>query len=494
MTKQTYLGLKGYSILKSGLDLSDQLFIRDALTVRPFIPNSPVKADAFPIYRESPKKLYVPRYFGIEEFGEPEETKLVNYLPIDVPFNGSLRDYQINISNIFMKNINLFGGGGLLEIPCGRGKTVIALHILSRVKTKTLVVVHKGFLLNQWIERIEQFLPTAKVGKIQGQIIDIEGKDIVIGMLQSLSMKEYPESMFECFGLTIVDECHHISSEVFSRSLSRIVTKYTLGLSATMNRKDGLTPVFKMFLGEIIYSEKRESTDDVLVKAIEFRTEDDDFNEVKMDYRGNPAYSTMITKLCNYSFRSEYILDILAKELEEYPEQQVMILAHNKALLVYLYKGIEFRRIGSVGYYVGGMKEKDLKMSESKKIIIATYAMASEALDIKSLTTLILATPKTDITQAVGRILRVKHARPMVIDIVDRNDIFKRQWNKRRIFYQKNKYTIQYSEDYKSGQWKTIKKAQRQKGGQCNVYKEYDGYEGHDKDNIFKTSKCLIKL
>ena len=51
--------------------------------------------------------------------------------------------------------------------------------------------------------------------------------------------------MFECFGLTIVDECHHISSEVFSRSLSRIVTKYTLGLSATMNRKDGLTPVFK---------------------------------------------------------------------------------------------------------------------------------------------------------------------------------------------------------------------------------------------------------
>ena len=108
-----------------------------------------------------------------------------------------------------------------------------------------------------------------------------------------------------------------------------------------------------------------------------------------------------------------------------------------------LYKGIEFRRIGSVGYYIGGMKEKDLKMSESKKIIIATYAMASEALDIKSLTTLILATPKTDITQAVGRILRVKHARPMVIDIVDRHDIFKRQWNKRRIFYQKNKYTIQ---------------------------------------------------
>ena len=68
-----------------------------------------------------------------------------------------------------------------------------------------------------------------------------------------------------------------------------------------------------------------------------FRTDDEEFNEVKTDYRGNPAYSTMITKLCNFSFRSEYILDILSKELQEYPDQQVMILAHNKALLVYLY-------------------------------------------------------------------------------------------------------------------------------------------------------------
>tara|TARA_A100001015_G_scaffold23722_1_gene26823 strand:+ start:3803 stop:5266 length:1464 start_codon:yes stop_codon:yes gene_type:complete len=487
MSKETYLGLKGYSILKSSLDLSNQIFIRDALTVRPYIPNSPVKADSFPVYRESPKKLYLPRYFGVEEFGEPKASKLVNYEPINVPFNGNLRDYQINISNIFMKNINSFGGGGLLEIPCGRGKTVIALHILSRVKTKTLVIVHKGFLLNQWIERIAQFLPTAKVGKIQGQIIDIEGKDIVIGMLQSLSMKEYPDTMFECFGLTIVDECHHISSEVFSRSLSRIVTKYTLGLSATMKRKDGLTPVFKMFLGEIIYSEKRENTDDVIVKAIEFRTDDNEFNEVKTDYRGNPAYSTMITKLCNYSFRSEYILDILENELKEYPEQQVMILAHNKALLVYLYKGILFRRIGSVGYYIGGMKDKDLKLSESKKIIIATYAMASEALDIKSLTTLILATPKTDITQAVGRILRIKHARPMVIDIVDSHDIFKRQWNKRRLFYQKNKYKILYTNDYNTKEWQIVEKRERGKGVKIN--KEDDLKYG-----LFKKSQCLIKL
>jgi superfamily II DNA or RNA helicase len=95
-----------------------------------------------------------------------------------------------------------------------------------------------------------------------------------------------------------------------------------------------------------------------------------------------------------------------------------------------------------VGYYVGGMKEADLKASESRKVIIATYAMASEGLDIKTLTTLIMASPKTDVCQSVGRILRVKQGRPLVIDIVDQQDIFRNQWCKRRAYYVKQNYDI----------------------------------------------------
>jgi superfamily II DNA or RNA helicase len=195
----------------------------------------------------------------------------------------------------------------------GKGKTVMALYILAQLRRKTLVVVHKSFLMNQWIERIEQFLPGARVGRIQGQIVDIDDKDIVLGMLQSLSMKEYPDSMFQSFGLTIVDECHHISSEVFCRSLQKIITMHTLGLSATMERKDGLTHVFKMFLGPIVYSEQRENTDPVLVKALQYISTDPEFNETVYDYRGNPAFSTMISKLCACSHRSEFILKVAAK-------------------------------------------------------------------------------------------------------------------------------------------------------------------------------------
>ncbi len=148
----------------------------------------------------------------------------------------------------YLKYINnLEQGGGLLDLPCAWGKTSASLYIISQLKKKTIVIVHKEFLMNQWIERIQQFLPNAKIGKIQGQVIDIEGKDIVLGMLQSLSMKDYPASMFDSFGLTIIDEVHHISSEVFSCALFKLVTKYTLGLSATMNRSDGTTKVFKIY-------------------------------------------------------------------------------------------------------------------------------------------------------------------------------------------------------------------------------------------------------
>lgn len=477
----TYLGPKGYTIYKEHISIQEQQYIRTELNVRPYVPKSMGKVEAFPIYRESHKKFYVPRYFGESIYGEADEVRIPDPLPINLEFKGDLRDYQEKVVQIYKDNMDK--GGGLLEIPCGRGKTVMALKILSELKVKTLVVVHKGFLLNQWVERINQFLPGAKVGTIQGQTIDIEGKDIVIGMLQSLSMKNYPQGMFENFGLIIVDEVHHIAAEVFVRSLFKIVTKYVLGLSATMQRKDGLSKVFKMFLGDIIYKEKPKGNDKVLVKVIEYKTNDEEFNETKYDFRGNPAYSTMISKLCTYNRRSEFIIKVVKDLYDEDNTRQIMILGHNKNLLTYLFKAIEHRNIASVGYYVGGMKTEALKESETKKIIIGTYSMASEALDIKSLTTLVMATPKTDVTQSIGRILRTNHCQPVVVDILDTHDVFQRQGIKRRKYYVKQNYRIikTNNQEYDTNNWETLYEPGSKKK---KVKKDDDPMKG----------KCLIKL
>lgn len=463
--KDTVLGTKGYSINKTDFTEDQLAQLKEELMAKPhtqggFSVNAVVKK--FPIYRESTTRLYMPRYFGEAKFGTAKRMKVPSGDIINVPFQGALRENQVPVVETYISHVRkneVMGDGGLLELPCAYGKTTLSLYICSELKVKTLVIVHKEFLLNQWIERIHQFLPTARVGRIQGTVIDIENKDIVIGMLQSLSMKDYPDGTFSSFGLTIIDEVHHISSEVFSCALFKIVTKYMLGLSATMNRKDGTTKVFKMFLGDVVYKGDRDQEHDVIVRGIQYRSDDDEFNSTVTNFRGDIVYSTMISKLCAYNKRSEFILRVLADMLKENSEQQIMILAHNKSLLTYLYDAIENRKIATVGYYVGGMKEAALKESETKKVVIATYSMASEALDIKTLTTLIMATPKTDIEQSVGRILRQRHTNPIVVDIIDQHEPFIRQWYKRRNFYKKHNYQIiqttstKYTPD--TTQWKT---------------------------------------
>ena len=324
--------------------------------------------------------------------------------------------------------------------------TVMALKIISLIQKKTLIIVHKEFLMNQWIDRAAEFLPGAHIGKIQGPVFDVEGKDIVIGMLQTLYDRALPENAFDCFGLTIIDEVHRIGSEQFSKTLLRVVSPNMLGISATVDRKDKLTCVLYMFIGPKIYTEERKDEDPVCVRAVEYIASDPQFNETETDFRGQTKYSTMISKLCEFGPRSDFIVKIMSDLFIESQannnEAQIMVLAHNRSLLKYFYEAITHKGFATVGYYVGGMKQVDLQETEDKQIVLATYAMAAEALDIKSLSILVMASPKTDITQSVGRILRVRHDNPIVVDIVDRHDIFQNQWKQRRRFYKKCNYRI----------------------------------------------------
>ena len=462
-TLNTYLGNKGYTILKSELSIKHQLALKELLMVKPYVPGSPVQLQkTFPAYRESDKKIYVPRYYGEEIFGPAKTIKITEGDNIDLKFQGTLRDYQVPIAQTYLNHVKAkLGGGGLLELFCGAGKTDLTLSLIGDLNKKTLIIVHKEFLMNQWIERILKYYPTARIGKIQGQVIDIDNKDIVIAMLQSLSMKDYPSTLFDSFGFTIIDEVHHISSEVFSCALFKLVTKYMLGLSATMNRKDGTTKVFKMFLGEVVYKLERSKDVDVVVRGITYQINDDEYNEVELDFRGQTAASKMLSKICNYNRRSEFIIKVLKDMLVENPKQQIMIIASYKNILKYMYDAINHHNICTVGYYVGGMKETALKESELKQVVLATFSMAAEGLDIKSLTTLFMITPMTNIEQSVGRILRQKHDfAPIVVDIIDAHANFQRQWAKRKAFYKQQNYKIiqtnSASYDPDASKWKAI--------------------------------------
>jgi len=367
--------------------------------------------------------------------------------------------------------------------------TVMALKIISELKKKTLILVHKEFLMNQWIERIQEFLPSARVGKIQGSIYEVDGNDIVIGMIQTMYSRDFPSNTFKSFGLTIIDEVHRIGSEEFSKTLLKTITPYMLGISATVERKDGLTRILNMFIGEKIYSEERTDDDPVCVRGIVFHSNDPEFNETIYDWKGNTQFSSMITKICSFGPRSDFIIRVIQDLILENPENQIMVLAHNRSLLTYLYEAIKHHQITTCGYYVGGMKESQLKETETKQIVLATYAMAAEALDIKTLSTLVMVTPKTDIEQSVGRILRTKHKNPIVVDIIDKHESFMNQWSKRKTFYRKCNYRILLTDSTKyngfinNEPWKVVYEPK----------KKMDGLQNNEEEECMPT-KCLLRI
>ena len=443
--KGDYIGNRGYSLIKDNYTQAELNNIRRELTVKPFVNKQfSQESQPFPVYLESKKKLYIPKYYGISNFGKPLIDKTSEGKDINIEFKFDLRPKQVPVAEKFLeeaKNI----GGGLISVPCGFGKTVLALYILSKLKKKAIVIVHKEFLMDQWKERIEFFLPEAKIGKIQGNIIKIKDKDIVLGMLQSISMRDYEEDVFKEFGFVIYDECHHLGAEVFSKSLLKVGCKYTLGLSATPDRSDGLTKVFKWFLGDIVYLIKQREQEDVNVKVIKYYNDDENYSDIKCNFKGQINMASMINNICLYSPRSKIILEKLEECFQE--GRKTLVLSDRREHLRYLKEKIEENSKATSGYYLGGMKQEHLKESEEKNIMLATFSMASEGFDCKELDTIILASPKSNIEQAVGRILRKKKEDrdkiPLIIDIIDNFSVFGRQGEKRMKFYKKNKYNIE---------------------------------------------------
>lgn len=450
------LNNKGFVIDKSNLSENEISDLKTKLTISPIVGDyTPVHlVPKIKVYREGKKTIRVPRYFGIDNINPEPEINITNGIPIDVLFKGVLNDKisQTEAANKALTHLKQIGNG-ILSLPTGYGKTTIALYIISKMKTRTMIIVHKHYLLNQWLERISQFLPDAKVGFIQGKNVDVIGKDIVIVMLQSVAMKKYDDNIYDGFGLTVIDEAHHICAKVFSKALFNICTKHMLGLSATPDRKDGLTKILKWFLNDVFYYIERKEQQNVTVKKIQLGKEFYGPIPFPVNKLNKVSLPEAINMLTENGIRNNIIISQIEKELEQENSRNILILSDRRIHCKLMKENIEnlLRNKCStkkVGLYLGGMKPEELKKSEDCDIIIGTYSLAHEGLDIPKLDTLILSTPKSDIVQSVGRILRettTKKNDPLVIDIVDMWGIFEYQYYKRQKFYKKTGFLIKES-------------------------------------------------
>jgi superfamily II DNA or RNA helicase len=452
MDTQKILTHRGYSIPKSSLTEKQADKLRADLTVCPKLNKKFASATiqaglTFKIYKESGTRWYVPRSYGIEQFGQPDSSVLSEGL--DMPataaeFKGTPYPYQTDIINSFLKA----GANGLICVPCGKGKTFMALKIAAELKKRFLVIVDKEFLMNQWRGEMMALMPGLRIGILQGPKAETDPAtyDCTICMIQTLCGKEYSDATFADYGFTIFDECHHLGAQHFSKTLQKVQTKSMLGLSATPKREDGLTKVFFWFLGEPVYWEKqREPDPTVEVVSVLVKSDDPDYNTVPTDWKGEPVMARLLTNILACSERTDEIVRHI-KELCTNVDRRVLVLSERIGHLEEIERRLEPAAL-KISYYIGGMKEKVREEgAQTAQVLLASYAMASEAMNIKTLNSVILASPRKHVEQSTGRILRTRVSErtviPKIIDIVDVHSMYRGQWKKRLTYYRACAYSL----------------------------------------------------
>lgn len=385
--------------------------------------------EPLPLFVEKPGFLGVPREFFLKSQARHEVEYHITQgdkstWPGDLVLHAELRPEQALALNVIEQKLTNGNLGGLLRAPPGWGKTVWACALMARLQVPTLVVVHKEFLLSQWRERIQQFLPGAKIGICQQNDCEYGQRHIVIGMVQSLSQKGYPTAFYHWPGLVLTDEVHRIGAAEWSKVPPQFRSRWRLGLSATPRRKDGCEDVFLHHIGPLLFTAREQR----LVPKVKrvwttfklFRT---DHFDPEMASR-----AILLRFLCKDEDRNRQVVEQLVRAAQV--GRKILILSerlHHLDLLRELFdrmwtKATDGLPLPSHGLYVGGMDEDALRASAGCQLIFATSQMVSEGLDIPALDTLALTTPLSDIEQAVGRILRPfpDKREPIVIDFIDR--------------------------------------------------------------------------
>lgn len=360
---------------------------------------------------------------------------------IEELFEGTYYGFQVSGNGRF-----LLGDNTLTH------NTAIAIKTITSMKKKALVVVHKEFLMDQWKESIERFT-NARVGIIQQNKLELDA-DICIGMMHSLCLKDYPEGTFDSFGLMVIDECHHLGSEMFSKVLCKIGTKYRLGLSATPERRDGLHSVYAMHVGKLAHKEKRSENNQLQVKAIKLLSNDPAYKTVYMANGKTKNTTQMVSNITQCQNRNDYITSLIMELVSE--GRRILVLSSRRNHLEVLHNLIINAGHKSVGFYYGnkGMNKKEYKkmllVSAKCDIILATEQLAKEGLDIPGLDTLVMTTSIAELgalEQSIGRILRKFYTKdmtgPLVVDLVDKEcGNFGKHYTKRKKLYKEEGYSI----------------------------------------------------
>jgi superfamily II DNA or RNA helicase len=341
---------------------------------------------------------------------------------------------------------------GCLALHTGFGKTVVAMELIARFGVRTLWLSHTTQLLKQSADRAQTILG-ATVGSLTDD--DMGGSaDIVTCTIQSLLRRDFPPEVLSSFGLLVVDEVHHMSAPSFSQALHKVGgIPRMIGLSATLERKDGLEKVFQWTIGQILSVRTLEVK--IIPKVLVFQKGWE--VEIKLGRGGDPIFAQAITDMARLEDYNQTICKVLkhvfaSETFEQRPLRKILVLTDRKEHVLILHAKLtadaDFAGI-VVGTLHGDMSEKAIEdvfeSDENIQILLGTYGICGEGFDWPGLNAVVMATPRNDIRQAVGRVLgeRVGALRPLIVDIRNTMGIFYNQGRERVKFYKESGFDVE---------------------------------------------------
>jgi superfamily II DNA or RNA helicase len=316
--------------------------------------------------------------------------------PLNLTFQGTLRDYQTEAVKAALERDH-----GVLQLPTGAGKTVIALALMAERKQPTLILCHTRELSDQWQARIKQFLGI-DAGIIGGG--KFEPGPITVGLFQTV--KNHLEDLPPNFGNLIVDEVHRCPADTFRRCVTAFDAIYLTGLSATSYRNDGLTRLIYSVMGDRVFNIDQadlETTGAILKPRVIIK-------KTEYEYFYEDNYQDMITDLIEDPYRNYQIICDVKKATGR---PGTILIVSDRVRQLRLLSDLlgDEKKALLTGQTPKAKRQKIVEDVNSGrvKVLFSTIQLIGEGFDCSGLSTLFLAAPvkfKGRIIQAVGRILR----------------------------------------------------------------------------------------
>jgi len=314
--------------------------------------------------------------------------------------------------------------GGVLHGSCGIGKTICGAEFILRRGLSACILVHAEHLADQWEVAFRILDPNITVGRMQRDRCDTgHTHDVVVAITQSVvnSRREYPKEAYSSYGVVVGDEVHRYGSEIWKNSITKFPARYRLGLTATPDRADGHWPVIKHHIGNIVAELIKEAEVIIHIRKVYIQ-----ISPRLYDYHwlsDIQKRAKLITILSENEERNQYIAKDILPAI--YAGRRNFVISDRRSQLDRLYQIFKSYSIDDdkVGFYVGGKSIDKLKEAATKPVILATYKMASEGLNIPELDCCFLVSPRARIQQTIGRIVRELQGKktPKVIDYADIN-------------------------------------------------------------------------